>query len=104
MFSCHCVFTFTEQNMMRQSVGDIPPDDSLCSEPQMEDVENPMKPIVHDVLDASSVSSDKIEDPERNKSLSPTLASKKPPYENYVNIQVAESMSRLRSSSPAASG
>lgn len=86
---------------MIQPVSDNRPDDSLCSESQLGDVENPTKPVVHDVLDASSLCSDKIEDIEGRKSSSP-VASKKAPYENYVNI---ENMSRLlRSTSPPGSG
>lgn len=97
-----CTPHFIEQSMI-QPVGDDKPDDSICSEPQIEDVENLGKPVVHDILDATSIASDKIEDSEGRKSSSP-MASKKLPYENYVNIDVAESMSRLRSTSPAGSG
>lgn len=97
-----CTPHIVEQSML-QPVGDDRPDDSICSEPNMEDVENSGKPIVHDILDATSIASGKIEDSEGRKSFSP-VASKKPPYENYVNIDIAESMSRLRSTSPAGSG
>lgn len=97
-----CTPHIVEQSML-QPVGDDRPDDSICSEPNMENVENSGKPIVHDILDATSIASGKIEDSEGRKSSSP-VASKKPPYENYVNIDIAESMSRLRSTSPAGSG